>query len=79
MFPAGWREAWIWSRIRAHIEQIEARDELLALNGRREKLVLGLAKMYKDVVSKARGSPPSVMAVPKCCRRSVLARQPSVA
>ncbi|MEX3983690.1 AAA domain-containing protein [Paraburkholderia sp. EG287A] len=52
-FPASWREAWNWSRIRAHLEQIEARAELLELNQRRMSMEAGLAKTYRDLVSQA--------------------------
>ncbi|BDB28525.1 very short patch repair endonuclease [Cupriavidus sp. P-10] len=52
-FPATWREAWNWARIRTHLEKIEARKELVALNARRTDLEAALAQMYKDVVGKA--------------------------
>ncbi|WP_233236960.1 AAA domain-containing protein [Bordetella sp. LUAb4] len=52
-FPLAWREAWAWSRVRAHLEQIEARTELLDLNARRATLEGGLSQMYQDVVGKA--------------------------
>lgn len=52
-FPATWREAWNWARMRTHLEQIEARAELVDLNFRRAILEAGLAQMYKDVVGKA--------------------------
>lgn len=52
-FPASWREAWNWARMRAHLEKIEARKELLDLNARRTDLEAALAQLYKDVVGKA--------------------------
>jgi len=52
-FPPTWREAWTWARMRTHLDQIEARAELVELNTRRANLESGLAQMYKDVVSKA--------------------------
>ncbi|MFC0695603.1 AAA domain-containing protein [Paraburkholderia humisilvae] len=51
--PVSWREAWTWARMRSHLEKIEARKELVALNERRSHLEVGLAKMYRDVVGKA--------------------------
>lgn len=52
-FPASWREAWNWARMRTHLEKIEARKELVELNARRTDLEAALAQMYKDVVGKA--------------------------
>lgn len=52
-FPATWREAWNWARMRTHLEKIEARRELVELNARRTDLEAALAQMYKDVVGKA--------------------------
>lgn len=52
-FPANWRAAWNWARVRSHLEQIEARSELVSLNELRLHLEGGLAKMYRDVVGKA--------------------------
>jgi very-short-patch-repair endonuclease len=52
-FPVTWREAWNWARIRAHLEQIEARAELIALNERRVSMEAGLAKSYRDIASQA--------------------------
>jgi len=52
-FPLAWRDAWAWARVRTHLEQIEARGELLDLNARRATLEGGLAHMYRDVVGKA--------------------------
>ena len=53
VFPVSWREAWAWARMRSHLNKIEARRELVALNERRSHLEAGLAKMYRDVVGKA--------------------------
>ncbi|AQV92656.1 very short patch repair endonuclease [Cupriavidus necator] len=52
-FPASWREAWNWARMRTHLDKIEARKELVELNARRTDLEAALAQMYKDVVGKA--------------------------
>lgn len=51
--PSSWREAWQHARIRSHLESIEARHELVALNGKRTDLETGLARMYREVVSRA--------------------------
>lgn len=51
--PSSWREAWQHARIRTHLESIEARHELVALNGKRTDLETGLARMYREVVSRA--------------------------
>ena len=66
-FPAAWREAWTWARIRAYLDAIEARDELVAMSRRRTDLEAGLAKLYRDMVAKAawlaakRNSTPKVL------------------
>ena len=51
--PATLRDAWNWSRIRAHLEQIETRAELFTPNERRVSLEAGLAKTYRDLASQA--------------------------
>lgn len=53
VFPSTWREAWTWARMKGHLDNIEAREELLALAGRRRGLEGGLAKLYRDMVGKA--------------------------
>jgi len=66
-FPALWREAWNWARIKAHLEEIEAREELVTLSGRRRDLEVGLAKLYRDMVARAawlatkRNSTPKIL------------------
>lgn len=52
-FPSSWKEAWQHARIRSHLEDIEARHELVELNSKRVKLETGLARMYREVVSRA--------------------------
>jgi hypothetical protein len=51
--PATLRDAWNWSRIRAHLEQLETRAELFTPNERRVSLEAGLAKTYRDLASQA--------------------------
>lgn len=51
--PSSWKEAWQHAQIRSHLESIEARRELVELNAKRVKLESGLARMYRDVVSRA--------------------------
>jgi very-short-patch-repair endonuclease len=52
-FPTTWREAWNWARVRTHLDQIEAREELLTLGRRRYEVEGGLARFYRDMVAKA--------------------------
>jgi very-short-patch-repair endonuclease len=53
VLPASWREAWTWARMRAHLDSIEARAELVSMSRRRGDLECGLAKLYCDMVGKA--------------------------
>lgn len=53
VFPVTWRQAWNWARVRTHLDNIEARDELLGLSARRRSLEGGLSRLYKEMVSKA--------------------------
>ncbi|MGD0909872.1 MAG: AAA domain-containing protein, partial [Candidatus Acidiferrales bacterium] len=53
VFPATWREAWNWARTKSYLESIEARKELVSISARRRNLEGGLARLYKDMVSKA--------------------------
>lgn len=52
-FPTTWREAWNWARVRTHLDQIEAREELLTLARRRRDVEGGLARFYREMVAKA--------------------------
>lgn len=52
-FPVTWRQAWTWARVKSHLDQIEAREELLGLAGRRRDLERGLAKLYREMVARA--------------------------
>jgi very-short-patch-repair endonuclease len=52
-FPANWRQAWNWARMRQYLDSIEAREELVALSRRRQDLEGGLARFYKEMVAKA--------------------------
>ena len=53
VFPSNWRDAWNWARVKTHLHSIEARDELVALFARRRDLEGGVARLYKDMVSKS--------------------------
>jgi len=53
IFPASWRRAWSWARVKGYLEKVEARAELLTLSARRRDLELGLARLYKQMVSSA--------------------------
>ena len=52
-FPATWRQAWNWARMRSHLDSIEGRDELVSLASRRRELESGLSRFYREMVSKA--------------------------
>jgi very-short-patch-repair endonuclease len=52
-FPVSWRRAWTWARVKGYLEEIEAREELLALSARRCDLEQGLSKLYKQMVARA--------------------------
>lgn len=52
VFPPDWRQAWTWSRLRSHLEAIEARQELIDMAQRRTTLEIGLSRLYKEVVAK---------------------------
>ena len=51
-FPADWKQAWSWSRVKTYIEGIDAREELVRLSSKRRDLEFSLAKLYKEMVSK---------------------------
>jgi very-short-patch-repair endonuclease len=53
VFPVTWRQAWNWARIRTHLDNIEARNELVGLSARRRDLEGGLSRLYKDLVSRS--------------------------
>ncbi len=53
VFPATWRRAWTWARVKSYLEQIEAREELMTLSARRRDLEQGLSKLYKHMVARA--------------------------
>jgi very-short-patch-repair endonuclease len=53
VFPADWRDAWNWARVRTHLDAIEAREELLTLARRRREVEGGLARFYREMVAKA--------------------------
>lgn len=77
VFPVSWREAWNWARVRAHLETIEARQELQTLAARRRDLEAGLAKLYEDVVSRCAwlstklGASPRVLSALETYRTAV--------
>lgn len=53
VLPIAWRDAWNWARIRHHLDDIDAREELLALSARRRDLEKLLAQQYERVVARA--------------------------
>jgi very-short-patch-repair endonuclease len=76
-FPASWREAWNWARVKEHLGSIEARDELLTLAHRRRTLEQGLARFYVDLVSNSawlstkQGTTPKVLSALETYRTAV--------
>ncbi len=52
VLPVNWRQAWTWARVKTHIENIEARDELVKLADKRRGLETNLARLYKEMVAK---------------------------
>jgi very-short-patch-repair endonuclease len=77
VFPANWRDAWNWARVKTHLDNIEARDELRRLATRRSHLESGLARLYVDLVSKAawlatkEGASPRVLSALETYRTAV--------
>lgn len=65
VFPATWRQAWNWARMRSHLDSIEARNDLIALATRRRDLEAGLARLYKEMVAKAAWLATKCNATPK--------------
>jgi len=53
VFPVSWRKAWTWARVKSHLDQIEAHEELMRLSIRRRDLEQGLSKFYKEMVAQA--------------------------
>lgn len=53
VFPVRWRDAWNWARLKSHLDDIDARDEMLTLAARRRELEAGLARLYEELVSKS--------------------------
>jgi hypothetical protein len=53
VFPANWREAWNWARMKSHLLSIDAKDELRVLAERRTDAESALAKLYRDMVAEA--------------------------
>jgi len=51
VFPSQWRDAWNWARLKTHLEDIDARDEMRTLAARRRELEGGLARLYEQLVS----------------------------
>jgi len=65
VFPVTWRDAWNWARIKSHLENIEAREELLTLAYRRRELETGLASRYEKMVAKSAWRSAKAGATPK--------------
>ncbi|CAJ4553982.1 DNA helicase related protein [Burkholderia pseudomallei] len=64
-WPASWREAWNWARVRDYLENIEARQELLELAAQRRDVESGLSRLYSSMVSKSAWLSTKMNATPK--------------
>lgn len=53
VFPVRWRDAWNWARLKTHLDDVDARDEMRTLAARRRELEAGLARLYEDLVSRS--------------------------
>lgn len=51
VFPATWRSAWTWARLRGHLERIDARQELVDLSARRRLTEQKLSRLYRQLVA----------------------------
>jgi very-short-patch-repair endonuclease len=77
VFPVSWRDAWNWARVKAHLDTIDAREELRTLAARRRDLERGLARLYESMVSKAAwlstklGASPKVLSALETYRTAV--------
>jgi very-short-patch-repair endonuclease len=76
-FPVNWRDAWNWARVKTHLDEIEAREDLLTLAARRRDVEAGLAKLYENLVSNAAwlstklGASPKVLSALETYRTAV--------
>ncbi|RQT40585.1 AAA domain-containing protein [Burkholderia contaminans] len=64
-WPASWREAWNWARVRDYLESIEARQELIELAAQRRDVESGLSRLYSSIVSKSAWLSTKMNATPK--------------
>jgi len=64
-WPANWRAAWNWARVRNYLENIEARQELLELAAQRRDVEAGLSRLYSSMVSKSAWLSTKMNATPK--------------
>jgi very-short-patch-repair endonuclease len=65
ILPAHWRRAWTWARMKGHLDQIEARGELLALSAKRRDVEGQLGKLYREMVALAAWLATKNMASPR--------------
>ena len=65
VLPATWRDAWTWSRIKTHLDAIEAREEIKSLAEKRRGVETHLAKLYVSVVAKSAWLSTKMGASPK--------------
>jgi very-short-patch-repair endonuclease len=64
-WPATWREAWNWARVRSYLDSIEARDELIRLAAQRRDVEAGLSRLYSSMVSKSAWLSTKLNATPR--------------
>jgi len=65
VFPVTWKKAWTWSRIRTHLNALEAQSELRELSDKRKEFEDALARLYKDLIAKAAWLATKQHATPK--------------
>lgn len=53
VLPVTWRDAWNWARIKHHLNEIEAREELLDLARQRQDLEKVLSMQYEQLVAQS--------------------------
>lgn len=53
VLPVSWRDAWNWARLKNHLNAIEAREEIVALAGRRRDQEKVLSQQYERMVSRS--------------------------
>jgi very-short-patch-repair endonuclease len=77
VLPSTWRDAWNWARLKAHLDSIDGRDELLTLTARRRVLEARLGRLYEELVSASAwlstklAASPKVLSALEACRTAI--------